>query len=147
MRRLIPAIAFAVMPFSAAAFPANGTYYSVCAEGGGPAEGAVEATLTFPELCFDGACCELYNPTRLRLLDEEFLYDGNCEDADGTFEARIYFGEGPEPDSMVVVLRGLGETLYSCEGGGAADPVPVNDAAEDGADDAAEELEEEVTDQ
>ncbi|GAA5079538.1 hypothetical protein N0B44_22805 [Roseibacterium beibuensis] len=151
MRRLIPAVAFAVLPFSAAAFPANGTYYSVCAEGGGPAEGAAVATLTFPELCFDGACCELFNPTRLRLLDEEFLYDGNCEDADGTFEARIYFGEGPEPDSMVVVLRGLGETLYSCEGGGAAGPVPANDAAADGdgspEEDAAEDVEEEVTDQ
>ena len=129
MHRLILVIAFALMPFSVSAFPDNGTYYSDCADGGGPVDGALEATLTFPELCFDGACCALYNPTRLRLLDEEFLYDGNCEDSDGEFEARIYFGEGPDPDSMVVVLRGLGATLYSCEADVAPEPEPEVDEA------------------
>lgn len=98
----------------AAAFPANGTYFAACAEDGGPADGAAEATLDFPELCFDGACCALFNPTRLRGLDEEFLYDGTCTEDGTEFEARLFFGEGPEPGSMVVVLRGLGMTLTSC---------------------------------
>jgi hypothetical protein len=127
----------------AGAFPANGTYYGTCAETGGPAEGAVEATLEFPELCFDGACCALYNPTRLRGLDEDFLYDGNCEEDGAEFEARLFFGEGPSAESMVVVLRGLGETLYSCpEPAQAATPPSEADLADPAPDPSEADLEE-----
>jgi hypothetical protein len=56
--------------------------FSACAGEGVAAEGALEARLTFPEICFDGACCDLSNPTRLRGLPDQFLYDGACT-ADG----------------------------------------------------------------
>ncbi|AHM05732.1 hypothetical protein roselon_03477 [Roseibacterium elongatum DSM 19469] len=131
MIRLVPILALVAAPSVAAAFPANGTYHSACAEGGAPAEDAAEATLEFPELCFDGACCALYNPTRLRGLEEEFLYDGTCREDDAEFEARLYFGEGPVAGSMVVVLRGLGMTLYDCaaQSGDATEAAaPADDA-------------------
>jgi hypothetical protein len=75
-------------------------------------DGALEARLTFPELCFDGACCELSNPTRLRGLPDQFLYDGACT-ADGAdeFDARIFFGGGPDATSIVIVLRDRAATL------------------------------------
>jgi hypothetical protein len=55
---------------SAFGFPLDGTYFSACAGEGVAEDGALEARLTFPELCFDGACCELSNPTRLRGLPD-----------------------------------------------------------------------------
>lgn len=120
MRRFLPprlaAVAAATLAgFPAGAFPLDGTYFAECADEGEGSEAAAEARLTFPEICFDGACCALSNPTRLRGLEEQFLYDGACTDADGAaFDARIFFGEGPEPTSIVIVLRGLGMTLSSC---------------------------------
>lgn len=116
------------------AFPSNGSYFDTCAADGGPTPDAVEARLDFPELCFDGACCDLYNPTRLRGLTEEFLYDGTCTAGEDTFEARIYFGEGPDEGSMVVVLRGMGATLYDCAAPAA---VPADAATEPAAADPA----------
>ena len=57
----------------AEAFPLDGTYYSDCVGEGIPAEGARwRRGLAFPEVCFDGACCELSNPTRLRGLPDQF---------------------------------------------------------------------------
>lgn len=96
------------------AFPLDGTYYAECAGDGVGAEGTPEARLTFPEICFDGACCTLSNPTRLRGLSEQFLYDGACTEDGAEFDARIFFGEGPDATSIVIVLRGLGQTLSSC---------------------------------
>lgn len=101
-------------------FPPNGTYYAEC-EGDAGAEGARQLTLSFPEVCFDGACCDLSNPTRLRLLDDQFLYDGACEQDGEDFEARLFFGEGTGPGTVVIVLRGLGMTLEDCGAAGEAD--------------------------
>jgi len=99
----------------AEAFPLDGTYYSDCVGEGIPAEGALEARLAFPEVCFDGACCELSNPTRLRGLPDQFLYDGVCTDKGGDVsDARIFFGGGPDATSIVIVLRGLAATLTTC---------------------------------
>jgi hypothetical protein len=116
MRRFLPPLLAAIAAASpAGAFPLDGTYFAECAGEGEGAEGAAEARLTFPEVCFAGACCDLSNPTRLRGLEEQFLYDGACIDGDGSeFDSRIFFGEGPEPTSIVIVLRGLGMTLWSC---------------------------------
>ncbi len=94
-------------------FPPDGTYHAEC-EGEAGAPDAPELTLSFPEVCFDGACCDLSNPTRLRLLDDQFLYDGACEDDGEEFEARIFFGEGTGPGTVVIVLRGRGLTLEDC---------------------------------
>jgi hypothetical protein len=102
---------------SAFGFPLDGTYFSACAGEGVAEDGALEARLTFPELCFDGACCELSNPTRLRGLPDQFLYDGACT-AGGAggdeFDARIFFGGGPDATSIVVVLRDRAATLSTC---------------------------------
>jgi hypothetical protein len=95
-------------------FPPDGTYFAECA---GEGEGAADAptlTLSFPEICFDGACCALSNPTRLRLLPDQFLYDGACEQDGEQFEARVFFGRGTGPGTVVIVLRGLGMTLDDC---------------------------------
>lgn len=104
---------------AAGAFPLDGTYFAECAGEGEGTPGTPEAVLTFPEVCFDGACCILSNPTRLRGLSDQFLYDGACteageDEAGGDFDARIFFGEGPDPTGIVIVLRGLGMTLSSC---------------------------------
>ncbi|MCU4653374.1 hypothetical protein N8I71_11055 [Roseibacterium sp. SDUM158016] len=121
---LLAALAAVAIVRTVAAFPIDGTYFEECAGEGEGAAGTTQARLAFPELCFDGACCALSNPTRLRGLPEQFLYDGACTAEDGTeFEARIFFGEGPEAGSVVVVLRGLGMTLSSCR----AEP-PLEDA-------------------
>jgi hypothetical protein len=96
-------------------FPQDGTYYADCAPGGEGAPGAETLTLSFPEVCFDGACCNLSNPTRLRLLPDQFLYDGACEENGEAFEARVFFGRGTGPGTVVIVLRGLGMTLERCE--------------------------------
>ena len=117
-RRVSPfflALSTAVAMASAAtAFPLDGTYFGACAGEGEGADGTPEAQLTFPEICFDGACCTLSNPTRLRGLPDQFLYDGVCTGDGDAFDSRIFFGEGPEPMSIVIVLRGLGMTLSSC---------------------------------
>jgi hypothetical protein len=100
------------------AFPLDGTYFAECAgEGAGDgvgAEGALVARLTFPEICFDGACCDLSNPTRLRGLPDQFLYDGACRAEGEAFEARIFFGAGPDSTSIVIVLRDRAATLDTC---------------------------------
>ena len=112
---LFSVLATALAAGAANAFPLDGTYFSDCAGEGVPAEGAQEARLTFPEICFDGACCELSNPTRLRGLPDQFLYDGACTDEDGdAFDARIFFGGGPDATSIVIVLRDLAATLSTC---------------------------------
>lgn len=99
----------------AAAFPLDGSYFETCAGEGRPAEGAVELTLSFPEVCVQGTCCILSNPTRLRDLPDQFLYDGACR-ADGRdFDARIFFGQGPDATSVVIVLEGRARTLESCQ--------------------------------
>jgi hypothetical protein len=118
------AAVMAVLAQPTAAIPPDGTYFEDCAGEGQGAPGAAEARLAFPEVCFDGACCALSNPTRLRGLDAQFLYDGACTGSDGAeFEARLFFGEGPDAASIVIVLRGLGMTLSSCR----AEP-PAEDA-------------------
>jgi hypothetical protein len=100
---------------TAAAFPLDGTYYAECEGQGVGAQDSAQVRLAFPEVCFDGACCVLSNPTRLRGLPDQFLYDGLCTGEDGVeFEERIFFGEGPDLVSVVIVLRGLGMTLSSC---------------------------------
>lgn len=125
MRRTLGAAALLFCGSAALAIPPDGTYHAECASDGTGAEGTAEARLTFPEICFDGACCTLANPTRLRLLDEQFLYDGACTDSDGsTFDARLFFGEGPTPRSIVIVLRGLGMTLSDCD-------APEDEAADE----------------
>ena len=113
-RRLLFFLFAAFGAGSAGAFPLDGTYYSACAGEGVAAEGALEARLTFPEICFDRACCELSNPTRLRGLSEQFLYDGTCTAGGSEFEARIFFGGGPDATSIVIVLRDLAATLTTC---------------------------------
>lgn len=114
-RRFVFLMAAAMWGGAVQAFPVDGTYFSDCAADGVPAVGALEARLTFPEVCFDGACCEMSNPTRLRGLEEQFLYDGACTDADGAdFEARIFFGSGPDATSIVIVLRDRAATLSTC---------------------------------
>jgi hypothetical protein len=110
-------------------FPQNGTYYADCAAGGEGAPGAERLTLSFPEVCFDGACCDLSNPTRLRLMPDQFLYDGACEQDGEQFEARVFFGRGTGPGTVVIVLRGLGMTLERCEA--APEPEPGEPASED----------------
>jgi hypothetical protein len=105
-------------------FPQNGTYYADCAPGGEGAPGAERLTLSFPEVCFDGACCDLSNPTRLRLMPDQFLYDGVCEENGEAFEARVFFGRGTGPDTVVIVLRGLGMTLERCEAAPEPEPEP-----------------------
>jgi hypothetical protein len=113
-RRLIVFMVAALASGAAQGFPLDGTYYSACEAEGEAAEGALEARLTFPEICFGGACCELSNPTRLRGLPEQFLYDGACT-ADGSeFEARIFFGSGPDATSIVIVLRDRAATMTTC---------------------------------
>lgn len=115
MRQLLfSLVAAAVVVSSAQAFPLDGTYYSACAGEGVPAEDALEAQLTFPEVCFGGACCELSNPTRLRGLPDQFLYDGTCTAEGEAFDARIFFGSGPDATSIVIVLRDLAATLTTC---------------------------------
>ncbi|MDG4649770.1 hypothetical protein P6F26_15095 [Roseibacterium sp. SDUM158017] len=119
MRNALAPLAAGMLALVAAAaahaIPPDGTYHAGCAGGGQGAPGAAEARLAFPEICFDGACCILSNPTRLRGLPDQFLYDGACTDAEGAaFEARVFFGEGPQPTSVVIVLRGVGMTLQSC---------------------------------
>jgi hypothetical protein len=99
---------------AAQAFPLDGTYYSDCAGEGAAAEGALEARLTFPEICFDGACCDLSNPTRLRGLPDQFLYDGACNADGADFDARIFFGTGPDATSIIIVLRDRAATLSTC---------------------------------
>jgi hypothetical protein len=99
---------------SATAFPLDGSYHSACAGEGEPAQGSVELTLTFPEVCLEGTCCTLANPTRLRGLPDQFLYDGTCG-ADGRdFDARIFFGQGPDASSVVIVLEDRAWTLDTC---------------------------------
>jgi hypothetical protein len=82
------------------AFPLDGTYFAECAgEGAGDgvgAEGALEARLTFPEICFDGACCDLSNPTRLAGCLTSFSMTGPARAEGEAFEARIFFGAGPD---------------------------------------------------
>ncbi len=115
MRPLIPMIFGALLASGAHAFPVDGTYYSACASEGVPADDAEEARLTFPEVCFDGACCQLSNPTRLRGLPDQFLYDGACTLGEGdSFDARIFFGSGPDATSIVIVLRDRAATLTTC---------------------------------
>jgi hypothetical protein len=75
----------------------------------------VELTLSFPEVCVQGTCCILSNPTRLRGLPNQFLYDGACRDAGRAFDARIFFGQGPDATSVVIVLESRARTLESCQ--------------------------------
>lgn len=115
IRRLLLFSAVAALVSGAVqAFPLDGTYYSACAGEGVPREGALEAELTFPEICFDGACCDLSNPTRLRGLPEQFLYDGACSADGDEFDARVFFGGGPDATSIVIVLRDMAATLTTC---------------------------------
>lgn len=109
---------------TAQAIPPDGSYYSAC-EGEAPAAGAETARLTFPEICYGGACCQLYNPTRLRDLENQFLYDSDCETSGGEeFAARIFFGDGPEENSLVIFLRDRASTMYACT-------APAAEALED----------------
>jgi hypothetical protein len=110
----IAAATAAACPAAAQDFPLDGTYFSACAGEGEAAGGALEARLTFPEICFDGACCALSNPTRLRGLPDQFLYDGACTAEGEDFEARIFFGSGPDATSIVIVLRDRAATLTTC---------------------------------
>ena len=115
MRQILVTIAVAAAwPVAAQDFPLDGTYYSACAGEGVPAEDALEARLAFPEICFDGACCDLSNPTRLRGLPDQFLYDGACNAGGEAFEARVFFGAGPDATSIVIVLRDRASTLSTC---------------------------------
>lgn len=116
MTRLLPLALGAILATAPlGAFPLDGTYYTACAGEGEGAPDAAEAELRFPELCFEGTCCDLSNPTRLRGLPDQFLYDGACTDPDGdTSEERIFFGSGPTATSIVVVLRSRAATLDTC---------------------------------
>jgi hypothetical protein len=105
---------------AAAGFPLDGSYYSACAGEGQAAEGATELTLAFPEVCVEGTCCALSNPTRLRGLPDQFLYDGACREGGRDFEARIFFGQGPSATSVVIVLQDRAATLETC----APEPPP-----------------------
>jgi hypothetical protein len=113
-RSLVFASVFLASATSAAGFPLDGSYFSACAGEGQGAEGAVELTLNFPDVCIEGTCCTLSNPTRLRGLPDQFLYDGACS-ADGrAFDARIFFGQGADASSVVIVLESRARTLDSC---------------------------------
>jgi hypothetical protein len=114
-RSLWTAAAWVASAASATAFPLDGSYHSACAGEGQPAEGAVELTLSFPEVCIEGTCCTLSNPTRLRGLPDQFLYDGACSTDGRTFDARIFFGQGPDATSVVIVLESRARTLDSCQ--------------------------------
>lgn len=113
-RSLWIAAAWMACATSAAAFPFDGSYHSACAAEGEPADGAVELTLSFPEICVEGACCTLSNPTRLRGLPDQFLYDAACSRDGRDFDARIFFGQGPDATSVVMVLESRAWTLKSC---------------------------------
>ena len=122
-RSLFLATAIVALATSAASFPFDATYFSACAGEGQGAEGAAELTLSFPEVCLDGTCCDLSNPTRLRGLPDQFLYDGACSAGGRAYEARIFFGQGPDATSVVIVLDDRAWTLETC-----APPPPPEDA-------------------
>ncbi len=111
---LVSAVLATFAASTANAFPLDGTYYSACEGEGIAADDAIEARLTFPEICFDGSCCDLSNPTRLRGLPDQFLYDGACTADGAEFDARIFFGSGPDATSIVIVLRDVAATLSTC---------------------------------
>jgi hypothetical protein len=101
---------------AATAIPPDGTYHQACTAQSAPVTDSESATLAFPEICYDGACCALSNPTRLRDLPDQFLYDSTCVDDDGTqFEARVFFGDGPVANSLVIFLRDRAATLIACD--------------------------------
>ncbi|MFW5881623.1 MAG: hypothetical protein ACOCTP_03790 [Roseicyclus sp.] len=120
-RRSLPiASILLICAASAGAFPLDGSYFSSCAGEGEAAEGATELTLAFPEVCVAGTCCALSNPTRLRGLPDQFLYDAACSGEGRDFDARIFFGQGPDATSVVIVLESRAWTLGTC----ASEPPP-----------------------
>jgi hypothetical protein len=96
-------------------FPLDGTYFSACAgEGAASAEGALEARLTFPEICFDGAVATCRTPRGCGDCRTSSSMTGPARAGADAFDARIFFGAGPDATSIVIVLRDRAATLSTC---------------------------------